>query len=435
MIMTILNSNTKVLIVGLGKSGVSSLKLLATGFAKNPQNLKTFDESQAKSPDFCDAQEALDFDPDFIVLSPGYPRSSPWIQSFLKNKGDTALVSELDLAYQALKSLPVGLSEKIIGITGTAGKSTCSALLARAIEIAGKKVFLGGNFGTPFADYALDVICGERQRVEYLVLELSSYQLETLKMGVDVGVITSFSKNHLDRYPSEKEYYAAKASLWDRVSGAFFLNSASQDLVSWFSDPFYRDDRRLWWSASRAWSGQRLLGKHNEQNLNLVADVLDHLKMPPISFDSLLQFEGLPHRLENCGFKDGILFVNDSKATTIDSVFMAVDSLRGACVGTLHLLLGGKDKELPWKELSQLSQYPFIRPWFFGECAVKAQNDSGLSGVLLKDLKEFFEKQRGHLKAGDVVLLSPGGSSLDQYNSFEERGNDFKSLMNQYILG
>ncbi|HVJ64043.1 MAG TPA: UDP-N-acetylmuramoyl-L-alanine--D-glutamate ligase [Bdellovibrionota bacterium] len=432
--MKIFDPQSKVLIVGLGKSGLSSKRLLTEVFGFGPDQLKTFDESPAKTADFQKPAEALGFDPDFVVLSPGYPRGNPWIQSFLQHKSDRALYSELDLAHSALVEKTGAVSEKVIGITGSAGKSTTAAMLARAIEVGGKKVFLGGNYGIPLADYAYDVLTNRRERAEILVLELSSYQLESLRLGVDIGVITSFSRNHLDRYASVEEYYEAKASLWDRCSGAMILNPSSPDLVAWFTDEFYRDDRRLWWAGSRPWTGQRLLGKHNEQNLDLAAEVLDRLQMPPISYSTLMSFEGLPHRLENCGFRDGVLFVNDSKATTIDSVLVAVEAMRTAGMARMHLLLGGRDKDLPWEDLAQLQKYPFIRAWFFGESAERAQKASGLEGTRVATLREFFEKYRYEKQPGDVVLLSPGGSSLDQYKSFEERGNEFKSLVNEYIL-
>lgn len=431
--MTPLDSNKKVLVVGLGKSGVSALRLLREGFRHQPDRLKVLDEAPGTAADFSSGEEVLKFDPDFVILSPGYPRAKAWVQQFLATKGDAALISELDLANLAVRTVS-GSHERLIGITGSAGKSTTAALVAGALQTAGHRVFLGGNFGVPYCNYAYEVVCKLAPRADFVVLELSSYQLETLKMGFEIGVITAFSRNHLDRYPSLEAYYGAKALLWDRTSGGMILNPASPDLVEWFSDPFYRDDRRLWWTASRAWAGQKLLGKHNEQNLNLAAEVLDHLKIDPTAYESLLRFEGLPHRLENCGFRDGILFVNDSKATTIESVLVAVEALRVASVGRLHLLLGGKDKDLPWENLAALKLQPALCPWFFGEAGGKAKALSGLGGEVLSNLEEFFEKRRFELKAGDVVLLSPGGSSLDQYKNFEQRGDHFKTLVTRYIL-
>lgn len=423
----------KYLIVGMGKSGAAARELVLGQAGNSPESVKTFDENPAAVADFHSVTEALGMEPDFLVLSPGYPRTKPLVQAFLKRRGETHLLSELDLGYQALLKLGKP-AERFIGITGSAGKSTAVAALARALEAAQKKVFLGGNFGIPFCGYVIDVLKGRRARADFVVLELSSYQLESLKMGFEIGAITSFSRNHLDRYESLEAYYESKASLWDRVSGALILNPESADLAQWFADSFYRDDRRLWWASSRAWTGQKLLGKHNEQNLNVVAEILTHLQMPAISFESLLEFEGLPHRLENCGFRDGVLFVNDSKATTIDSVLVAVEALRGICLGTMHVLIGGRDKDLPWSDLQRLGQYPKVRAWFFGESGEKAQTASGLAGQRLGRLEEFFEKHRPELRPGDVLLLSPGGSSLDQYANFEERGRDFKSLVNRYIM-
>lgn len=431
--MSILNSTNKVVVVGLGKSGLSAHRLLKELLGFNRDRVKTFDESLNSAADFSKADEISEYDPDFVVLSPGYPRSKPWVANFLKKKGEAALISELDLANIALQTLGEA-QERCIGITGSAGKSTSSALLARALEAAGHRVFLGGNYGVPFCDYAYEVLSGSRPRAEFVVLELSSYQLESLKMGVEIGVITSLSRNHLDRYPSLEAYYETKAKLCDLSSDCVILNSASSDLVSWFADPHHKKASPLIWTIHRAWSGQKLLGKHNEQNLDVVATILDHLHMPEAAYESLLTFEGLAHRLENCGFWNGMLFVNDSKATTIESVLVAVEALKITCGGKMHLLIGGKDKDLPWQNLSVLAQMPFVQPWFFGEVAEKAQKLSGLHGEHIEQLEDFFKSHRQILKSGDVVLLSPGGSSLDRYKSFEARGEEFKSLVKRYIL-
>lgn len=419
--------------VGMGKSGFSALRLLNQGFARPPENLKSYDESAGANGDFAVPEQILKFSPDFLVLSPGYPRSTPWLKDFLQTKGEGSVLTELDLAHEAMRTA-AGSREMVIGITGSAGKSTVSALVAGALEAAGHKTFLGGNFGVPYCDYAFNVLVQKTPRAEFVVLELSSYQLETLKMNVDVGSITSFSKNHLDRYLSIDDYYATKARLLEKTNKVFVVNPDSHDLKTWFVSKNQHQHSKVSWAKHRAWSGQKLIGKHNEQNLNLAADILEALGASAVAYEYLLNFKGLPHRLENCGFHNGVLFVNDSKATTIDSVMLAIEALKTTCMGRLHVLVGGKDKDLPWHELNKVKNYNNVRVWFFGSVGKLAKEKSKLEGVIVNSLEEFFSSHYSQVKAGDCVLLSPGGSSLDQYKNFEERGSDFKSLVTRYII-
>jgi UDP-N-acetylmuramoylalanine--D-glutamate ligase len=202
------------------------------------------------------------------------------------------------------------------------------------------------------------------------------------------------------------------------------------------------------------WNQMKMIGLHNRENIacaaQLIYAILNMFKSPEIlktkedifkkCMDKLFAFKGLPHRMENLGNLKTALFVNDSKATTIESVLTAVKGVLGQFSQTqnLFLLLGGKDKNLPWKELSVLQSDDRIKPYFFGACAVLAKDQSHLEGPLFKSLEACLDAlkidlaQPEYLNTKNIVLLSPGGTSLDEFKSFEHRGCFFKEKVTQF---
>lgn len=174
-----------------------------------------------------------------------------------------------------------------------------------------------------------------------------------------------------------------------------------------------------------------LLGSHNLDNISMAAQFLNEIGAPPVAYAGLKSFTGLPHRLENLGFINGTRYVNDSKATTIESVITATQSILETVPSesTLWLLLGGKDKNLPWIEIQTLLKFKNVRYFFFGECGAKASSISQISGPIYAKLKELLPDLKHFVKAQDTVLLSPGGTSLDEFKSFEDRGTYFKNFL------
>lgn len=404
------------LIVGLGKSGLAAKRLLLL-LGINEDQIKTFD-AKVTSADFSQSEDFDSFNPGTLVVSPGFPLKTAWLQSLI-NSG-SHLTSELTLALENMST------EKIIGITGSMGKSTTTTLLGLGAQAFTNQVFTGGNLGTPLADYAADVLEKKRMTAEWVILELSSYQLENANsLKVELGLLTALSPNHLERYVSLDEYYETKWSLKNRCKKAFLLNYDSPEIERWCST---RLDSICGPVTAKDYDFEdaKLIGNHNKQNLALAFSTADFLKWPDSSLEAMKNYCGLEHRIEFVNSKNGIQYINDSKATTIESVLAAVD----ACLplvsadGLLHLFVGGRDKNLPWAELGQLRKRSKIVYHFFGECGQLAQGKSGLHGsisVTLKTLTSTF-----HAKSGDVVLLSPGGSSLDEFKNFEDRGDFFK---------
>lgn len=416
----------KYVIVGLGKSGRSALALLLeTGTPRS--EILTFDGKESSADCMDPAAIPASFAKASLVLSPGVPLQTPWIQERLAQ--GARLTSEIALAHVHLKD------ERVIGITGSVGKSTTSALLGAGAAVMDPNYFLGANFGVPFCDYALRVIRGGA-RARWVILELSSFQLENPgPLRPHAAAITSLMPNHLERYSTLDGYYRTKWSLLSLSRGPVVMNVHGGDLRDFASRQ--GQGNIVWASPADAdleadrLAESRLIGRHNLENLAVAAKLAHLLAWSPEAFQAMRSFTGLEHRLENLGRRGGVLFVNDSKATAMESVLSAVRSCLEVMPagGRLHLLLGGRDKNLPWKNLSVLGQEPTLEVSFFGECALIAKNGSGLRGPSFGDLATAVAHVAANARSGDTVLLSPGGTSLDEFKSFEERGRRFKKLV------
>lgn len=418
-----------VLIVGMGKSGKAAQRLLR--LLKYPENeIKTFDNKSGVA-DFSNPEDLFDLNPRLLVVSPGVDLKSSWIQKLIKNGTD--LTSELNLAAEKLTT------ERVVGITGSMGKSTTTSLLEAGALAFSPTSFAGGNLGIPLADYISDVLENKRPRAEWILLELSSYQLENCdSLKTEASILTALSPNHLERYASLEDYYSSKWALKEKTKGPFFLNYDNLELVRWCDSKVDSQCVRVRAHDLQKYDikSAKLVGSHNQQNLALSIQVALYLKWPQHAIEAMKNYPGLSHRLEYVGEYQGIKFINDSKATTIESVLAAVDSSADlvSSRGKLHILVGGKDKNLPWEDLSVLSPRPNLKFYFFGEYAKSAQAKSKLTGSSFAKLKEAFDSSVQHARKGDVILLSPGGSSLDEFKNFEERGQFFKDCASTWGL-
>jgi UDP-N-acetylmuramoylalanine--D-glutamate ligase len=421
------NITSPVGIFGQGLTGKAIFRLLSF-WGLSQDDLVLFDEKSlpvgVSLADFIVAQGFKT-----LVVSPGVPLDKPELQSFREKGG--RITSELELAWSGLEK------EKVIGVTGSVGKSTVSALLHTGLKKVDPATFLGGNFGFPLADYVADVLMGRRARASWVVLELSSYQLENFaSLNLAGGILTSLLSNHLERYPSREVYYNTKWTLVDKTNGPVVLNRSGFDLESFSRG---KSHGQLLWADrktlnlidqslnARLLKESPLLGSHNQDNLALAACLLQSLGLADCILE-MNSFRGLPHRVENLGEKGGVQIINDSKATTIDSVQQAVATVlpRLSAGKKLYLLLGGKDKNLPWEELSNIKDSRIV-PVFFGEYGSSAKTKSKLTGEVFLRLSQAIEFSTAKATKGDFILLSPGGSSLDEFKSFEDRGDFFRS--------
>ena len=403
-----------VCIVGLGKSGTSARNfLIAAGFKSD--EIVTFDQKDpsAKLSQWID----LDSLPvGTLVVSPGVPLQSSDIQKLVQ-KG-WLVTSEINLATSVLTD------EIVIGITGSVGKSTVTSLLGQAAMYDDKNAFVGGNLGTPFCEYALNIL-NKKEKARYVILELSSYQLENAAdLKLYYSAITYLAPNHLERYANLDEYYLTKCDIGRITEKLCVINSSSEDLIKY--------KKKISGTVVQTILANKnisLIGKHNLENFLVAEKLAEASGMSSSAINAMSEFKGLAHRLETLGTFGDILFINDSKATAMDSVLVAVQAALTKTTNKLHLLLGGKDKNLPWEQLSILKNESQIIFYFFGQCGALAREKSQISGDVFENLDKACEKIFLNAKPKDVVLLSPGGTSLDQFKNFEERGNYFRSLV------
>jgi UDP-N-acetylmuramoylalanine--D-glutamate ligase len=417
------NLKTPIAIAGLGKSGNSALNLLLEcGFKR--EQIILFDEKAAQA-EVSVKEELIKLNPQTLVVSPGVPLNSSWITE-LRNRG-CHVTSEISIAASLLSN------EKIIGITGSVGKSTVTSLLGVGALSFDPNAFVGGNLGTPFSDYALKKL-RTGLTAKWLVLELSSYQLENCALlKLEHSIITFLSANHLERYKSIEDYYKTKFFITQITSGTCLLNKTSEDCVQYsnLSQSNYRLVNAETFAQKKYFAELSLIGSHNKDNFALAAEMALLCGWPPESIYAMTQYKGLAHRLEHVATLNGVTYINDSKATAMDSVLVASKGCLEGISGEnkLLLLLGGKDKNLPWEQLSVLSSNEAVTPVFFGQCGQLAKSKSELTGEYFEHLGSAVHYAMKRSKPGDVVLLSPGGTSLDEFKNFEERGDFFKTLV------
>ena len=355
---------------------------------------------------------------DLVVLSPGVPRRV--LESVLPEK--VQVVSELELASWFV-------SEPMVAITGTNGKTTTTAVLGHVLEKSGRRVFLGGNFGVPLSEYVI----GEEQ-ADILVLEVSSFQLQNISsFRPQVAVLLNFAANHLDYHQSMDEYLEAKLSLFSRqCPGDLAI------LPLEFRDRELKEVapgvNRVYFTASNRFACPRLPGVHNRENLEAAFLAARYFGVTETQMqEALNDFKPLEHRLESIVERDGVVFVNDSKATTVGALGAALRSMDRPTL----LLAGGVFKGGDLKELAPILREKVLEVVLFG--ASREIFEKAWDGVVPLHWTEFledgvrlaFERSR----AGDAILLSPATASFDQFQNYKERGRVFSSAARTVTRG
>jgi len=339
---------------------------------------------------------------------------------------------------------------RYIAITGTNGKSTVTALTAHLLRGLGLDAVAAGNIGMPLCEVAL-----REKRPDWVSLEMSSFQLhDTPSLKPDVGVLTNLSPDHLDRYPTEEDYYADKALLFRNASSAsrWVINADDArvgDMTARIRGSKYRfsvlhdadaclNDAKgtldLLGRPLMERDELNLLGNHNVANALAAALAVSAADTRFRTDDSreaiaaaLRTFNSLANRLEVVGEFNGVQWINDSKATNVSSTLVAVEGMRRPTI----LLLGGKHKGEPYTSLSDAIRKNVKKIIAYGEAAPIVEQD--LTGVaplerLGSDFEEVIQHARESASPGDAVLLSPACSSFDMFRNYEERGARFKQL-------
>jgi UDP-N-acetylmuramoylalanine--D-glutamate ligase len=354
-----------------------------------------------------------------IVVSPGVPINRHPIAARAR-EAKVPLIGDIELFAQARAQLP---AHKVVGITGTNGKSTTTALVHHILKTAGIPTEMGGNIGLPIL--AQDPL----PEGGVYVLELSSYQIDlTQSLDCDVAVLLNVSPDHLDRYDGLDDYAASKARL-------FAMQSPGHAAVIAEDDDYTRaiagqvTGRKILVSAADVRDQVRwpaLQGPHNAQNVAAAAAVARELGVADTDIARALEtYPGLPHRMERVGERGGVLFVNDSKATNPTSTASAL-----AAYPAIHWILGGRAKG---------DDLDPCEPWLGHVRAAYTIGEAGpMFARLLAPKVEVEECElldravgaaAGKAKAGEVVLLSPACASFDQFRDYEARGEAFRAAV------
>jgi UDP-N-acetylmuramoylalanine--D-glutamate ligase len=452
----------KALVVGLGRSGVAATKLLCK------KGIKVTVTDELNKSDLKDSLEMLkgfDFhselgkhvlktfcEQDFIVVSPGVRLDIKPLQQAEKAK--VPILSEIELACQFI-------SEPVIAVTGTNGKTTTSTMIAEMLQAGGKTVFLGGNIGTPLSEYAI-----RRDKTDWVVAEVSSFQLDTTStLKPHIAVFLNIAPDHLDRYGTFDEYVQAKMKLKNNMleedhlivnlrdqklmtmlSGAkskslYFTSDSLDRIPAHYTEkfqgaylaagPVVHLHAGRWKEHTFNLDGSLLRGLHNKENM--MAALLA-AKLAGVSNEAIqkvfMGFKPLPHRMEFVAKKNQVSFYNDSKGTNVHSLLRSLESFDEPVI----LIAGGRDKGEDYAMLGPAIRSHVKNLILVGEAKEKINRAIGdysetfLVGTFEEAVYLAYQKSR----SGDVILLSPGCASQDMFRNYEERGDYYKRIVSTF---
>jgi len=441
--------NKRVLVVGLGRSGVAAaIFLQERGARVTVSDTRTEAELQKEIPALLDRGISLETgrhaertfrDQDLIVVSPGVPSDQPQLQH-ARTLG-IPVIGEVELACRFLQG-------KVIAITGSNGKTTTTTLVGEVLSKSGKKTLVGGNIGTPVISLA-----GQSSPESFVVLEISSFQLETIQQFRPwIAAILNITPDHLDRHGTFQAYVDAKARIFENQQGSDFAVLNADDATSaglqsklkgaryWFSrkqrvenGACLRNEQIVFLANGKETevlpvSDIHLKGAHNLENV-LAAVCIGMIAGcdPQQVRKAVSEFGGVEHRLEPVATLNGVSFYNDSKATNVDATIKALESFPG----NIHIILGGKDKGSDYTVLVPLLRSRARAAYLIGAAAEKIKSHIQgatplvYSGTLDRAVRQAFEAAA----PGDVVLLAPACASFDQFENYEQRGRIFKALV------
>lgn len=441
--------NKRVLVVGLGRSGVAAAFFLQEHGAKvTVSDTKSEIQLQGEIATLLDRGVSIEAgrhgertfrDQDLIVVSPGVPSDQPQLEH-ARSLG-IPVIGEVELAYRFLQG-------KVLAITGSNGKTTTTTLVGEILSKSGKKTLVGGNIGTPVISLA-----GKSTPDSFVVLEISSFQLETIEQFCpSIAAILNITPDHLDRHHTFEAYVAAKARIFENQKvGDFGILNADDPACARLKD---KVKGSLYWFSRKQTvengscvkgdqivfrqNGQetivlgrgdiQLKGAHNLENVLAAVTVAMLAGCAPEQVRrGVKEFRAVEHRLELVSSINGVTFYNDSKATNVDATIKALESFPG----NIHIILGGKDKGSDYTLLVPLLRERARAAYLIGAAAEKIRSQIHgtttlvSAGTLERAVRQAFEAA----KAGDIVLLAPACASFDQFENYEQRGRIFKELV------
>jgi UDP-N-acetylmuramoylalanine--D-glutamate ligase len=439
----------KTLVLGAGKSGIAAAGFLAARGAivalhdkkpveSWPDEAKALKELRIGLMDGQIPSWLLD-QIDLVVISPGVPTNTIPARYVERKAGE--VIGEVELAYRFLKG-------RIVGITGSNGKTTTTTLIGELLKNSGIETQVGGNIGTPLLE--LTENSGENG---WTVVELSSFQLETIReFRPHVGICLNVTPNHMDRYDFFSDYAAAKHRLFmnQTAEDVAILNADDETTASWakglkahvslfsvkreLDEGLFLRGRDL---ICRAGGKEKIMttrdeiflrGRHNVENvLAAFAAGLAGGASPDSMRETVRDFKGVEHRIEFVAEKSGVKFYNDSKATSVDATLKALEALAEE-PGKTVLILGGRGKNAPYAPLGSLVESSVRKLVLIGEDAASIESQLKDHAEILRanSMAEAVAKSFEAAEKDDSVLLAPACASFDMFKSYEERGNVFK---------
>jgi UDP-N-acetylmuramoylalanine--D-glutamate ligase len=440
----------RVLVVGLGKSGLASALFLASrGAQVTVSDAKPEEQLRAEIPALRErgitveaGRHGVDTftSQELIVLSPGVPGDLPALRQ-ARDRG-IPIIGEIALTARFLEG-------NLIAITGSNGKTTTTTLVGEIIASAGRKTLVGGNIGTPAISFV------EQSSADtWVVLEISSFQLETIaSFRPRIAAVLNLTPDHLDRHGSMARYAEAKARIFEnqRAEDYAVLNADCETTrqlakglkaqLLWFTRKesggapalergafvrqgkiFFRGDAE---TEILSLAEIPLKGAHNVENVLAAVAIGMAAGVEPAAIRrAVREFRAVEHRLEYVMTIGGVEFFNDSKATNVDATIKALESFPA----NVHLILGGRDKDSDFGMLRPLVSGRVKRIYTIGEAAGKIASQVGDAAPLVETatLESAVRQAAASAVAGDVVLLSPACASYDQFDSYEHRGRVFK---------
>jgi UDP-N-acetylmuramoylalanine--D-glutamate ligase len=356
---------------------------------------------------------------DSIVVTPGLPLNRHPIAARARDSG-VEIIGDIELFARARPELP---PHKVVGITGTNGKSTTTAVVHHILQTAGVPSLMGGNIGLP--------ILSQNPMPEggVYVLELSSYQIDLTKsLDCDVAVLLNITPDHLDRYESFEAYAASKNRL-------LLMQSADRkSVINWpaFEQGLINPETAGFNGIVPLSSGEQpnwpaLQGPHNAENADAARQACGWLGLPDEHIEEGLRtFPGLPHRMERLGTRDGVLFVNDSKATNAEAAAPAL-----AAYPQVRWIVGGQAKGETLGDTAKHLDH-VVAAYTIGEAGpmfARLLRDAGVTVVECETLQNAVKRAAEDSQPSETVLLSPASASFDQFRDFEARGDRFRELV------
>ncbi|MBQ7667768.1 MAG: UDP-N-acetylmuramoyl-L-alanine--D-glutamate ligase [Clostridia bacterium] len=437
--------NKKIFILGMAKSGYAAAKLLhnynneilITDFKEQDEDhVKELESLGIKFVLTDKPEDLLDDSFDYVIKNPGvHPNHIVCIKA---NKLNIPVTNEVEVAYSLLPN-----NVKIVGITGSNGKTTTTTITYEIMKRAGLPVVLGGNIGYPVSS-----LIGNVKEGDTLVLEISSHQLnDIINFKTDISVLTNLSEVHLDHFGTYENYKNQKVKIFNRhtKNDIGILNFDDKDSMEYdnkipstkeyFSisskKDAYIEDGYICYKGEKVIALKDILlkGNHNYENIMCAIMVVKQFNVSNDVINEVLkEFKGVEHRLEYVTTKNGIAFYNDSKATNIKSTQIALSSFNTPTI----LLLGGLDRGHSFEGLvSYLKNTKLIVCYGQTKERIKEFADNiKMDCIVVETLEEATTAAYNHASSGDTILLSPACASWDQYKKFEDRGEDFKRVIN-----